>query len=539
MVAAVIAVVLWAVWVIGTESRHGRLKELGQLPPGPRSWPVVGNIFQLGWAPHVSFAQLAAKHGPIMTLWLGSMSTVVISSNEVAKEMFKNHDVVLAGRKIYEAMKGAGSNEGSIITAQYGPHWRMLRRLCTSEFFVTSRLDAMRGVRGRCIDRMVQFVGEAGSSGQQAIDVGRFIFLMAFNLIGNLMFSKDLLDPKSERGAQFFYHAGKVMELAGRPNVADFLPILRRFDPQGIRRKTQFHVERAFAIAGGFIKERMETTKRDDEAKSKDYLDVLLEFHGDGVEEPSSFSSRTINVIVFVSQLPHRSLKDSTSVYCSIYFVVYGFYDQEMFTAGTDTTTSTLEWAMAELLRSPRILNKVQAELRSVVKPGHKLEEEDMENLPYLTAVIKETLRLHPPLPFLVPHMALNTCKMLGYYIPKETQVLVNVWAIGRDPNTWKDPLVFMPERFLEPKMVDYKGHHFEFIPFGSGRRMCPAVPLVSRVLPMALGSLLHSFNWVLPDGLNPKDMDMTERMGITLRKSIPLKAIPVPYWGLPTQVPA
>lgn len=204
----VVALLLWVVWAMVTERRQRRLDELGQLPPGPRWWPVVGNIFQLGWAPHVSFAELARKHGPIMTLWLGSMSTVVISSNDVAREMFRNHDVVLAGRKIYEAMKGNHGNEGSIITAQYGPHWRMLRRLCTTEFFVTSRLDAMGCVRARCIDRMVQFVEDAGASGTAAIDVGRFFFLMAFNLIGNLMFSKDLLDPKSERGAKFFYHAG-------------------------------------------------------------------------------------------------------------------------------------------------------------------------------------------------------------------------------------------------------------------------------------------------------------------------------------------
>ena len=149
---------------------------------------------------------------------------------------------------------------------------------------------------------MVHFMEEASESGTKAIDVGRFFFLMSFNLLGNLMFSKDLLDHKSERGAKFFYHAGKVMEYAGKPNLADYLPILRWFDPQGLRRKTQFHVESAFEIARLFVKERMECGITE-EKRNKDYLDVLLEFHGDGVEEPSSFSSRTINVIVFVSLL--------------------------------------------------------------------------------------------------------------------------------------------------------------------------------------------------------------------------------------------
>jgi hypothetical protein len=176
---------------------------------------------------------------------------------------------------------------------------------------------------------MVHFIEEdaSTSSGTKGIDVGRFFFLMAFNLIGNLMFSKDLLDPKSERGAKFFFHARKVMEFSGKPNVADFLPILRWLDPQGIRRKTQFHVERAFEIARGFIAERMESMEngRNEEIKRKDYLDALLEFRGDGVEEPLRFSSRTINVIVFVShlfQLP-RKLNLLVLRACHIYMLSF------------------------------------------------------------------------------------------------------------------------------------------------------------------------------------------------------------------------
>ncbi|KAH6833480.1 cytochrome P450 [Perilla frutescens var. hirtella] len=506
----VLGLLLWVAWAVATERRHRRLEELGRLPPGPRAWPVVGNMFQLAGsasAPHQSFAKLAEKHGAVMTLRLGSMTTVVISSNEAARVMFKNHDAVLAGRKIYESMKGDIGNEGSLITAQYGPHWRTLRRLCTAEFFASGPLDAMRGVRAKCVDQMLQNIREASASAASpaTIDVGRFFFLMAFNLIGNLMFSKDLLDPSSERGAKFFYHAGKTMEFAGRANLADYFPVLRWADPQRIRRRTQFHVKRAFNVAGEFLRERMREIEGADFAKKmikKDYLDVLLEYRGDGVQGPPLFSSTIINVIVF-----------------------------EMFTAGTDTTTSTLEWAMAELLRHPEALGKVQAELRAVIRAGEKVEEEILDELPYLKAVIKETLRLHPPLPFLVPHKAMDSCNMLGFHIPKETQILVNVWAIGRDPKTWKDPLEFNPERFLDPEAApDYKGHHFEFIPFGSGRRICPAVPLAARVLPLALGSVLHCFDWVLAGGMKPAEMDMKERMGITLRKAVPLKAIPIPY---------
>lgn len=306
VVGLVLAVLVW-MW-LAMVMEHRRVKLGHQLPPGPRCWPVVGNIFQLGLSPpHESFTILSRKHGPIMTLWLGSMCTVVVSSCEAARDMFKNNDAALAGRKVYEAMKGNHNHgsEGSLITSQYDAHWRMLRRLSTTEFFVTSRLDAMRGVRAKCIDRMVHLIDEAaGESSNCAVDVGKFFFLMAFNLIGNLIFSKDLLDPEMERGARFYYHAIKVMKYAGKPNVADFFPVLKWLDPQGIRRNTQFHVERAFEIAGWFIKQRMENDIVGN-GNSKDFLDVLLQFRGDRVSGPYSFTSRTINVVVFVSSQFH------------------------------------------------------------------------------------------------------------------------------------------------------------------------------------------------------------------------------------------
>lgn len=307
---------LWGLWVW---RRRGATAD-EQLPPGPPRWPVVGNLLQLSFSAHESFTKLAAKYGPIMTLQLGSMKTVVISSSTAAREIFKNHDAPLSGRMIYEAMKGDHGTEGSLITSQYGPHWRMLRRLATSEFFVTRQLEAMKHVRRRCIDTMIRHVeeetevGEGGACGNVApLDVGKFMFTMSFNLIGNLIFSKDLLEANSKRGKEFYYHTRKVMEMAGKPNVADFLPALRWVDPQGIRRKTQFHVNKAFEIAGEFIKERLLIREKRNiiisdekiEERKKDYLDVLLEFRGDGVEEPSHFSSWIINVIVFVSYIFH------------------------------------------------------------------------------------------------------------------------------------------------------------------------------------------------------------------------------------------
>ncbi|KAF8403512.1 hypothetical protein HHK36_011616 [Tetracentron sinense] len=299
VVALSLAFVFWCVWAMVSKHQNHNRKNLGKMPPGPKGWPVVGNIFELSWACHETFTVLARKYGPVMTIRIGSMNAVVISSKETAEEMYKGHDVHLAGRKIYESMRGKYGYDGSLIMAQYGSEWRMLRRLFASEFTVVSRLNAMRTVRECCINQMVQCVGEASKCGTSAVEIPRVVFEMAFNLIGNLIISKDLLDPNSTRWSEFFYHAGKVLELTGKPNVADFLPILRWIDPQGIKRKTQFHVGRAFDVTSGFIEERRKSKgKKSDEGRRKDYLDVLLEFKGDGIEEPLNFSSGVINVII-------------------------------------------------------------------------------------------------------------------------------------------------------------------------------------------------------------------------------------------------
>lgn len=191
--------------------------------------------------------------------------------------------------------------------------------------------------------------------------------------------------------------------------------------------------------------------------------------------------------------------------------------------AGSETTSSTIEWALTELLTNPESLNKAKAELAQAVGADRTFEEDDIDNLPYLKAVIKETLRLHPPIPFLVPRRAMEDTNFQGYHIPKDTQVLVNAWAIGRDPEVWDEPWSFKPERFLG-STVDYKGQNYELIPFGAGRRMCAGVPLAHRMLHLILGSLLHQFDWELDC---KEKIDMNDRMGITVRKAEPLIAVP------------
>lgn len=181
---------------------------------------------------------------------------------------------------------------------------------------------------------------------------------------------------------------------------------------------------------------------------------------------------------------------------------------------------------MVELLSHPEVMRKAKNELAQVVGKSNKFEESHIESLPYLQAVLKETLRLHPPIPFLVPRRAIQETNFMGYQIPKDTQVFVNAWSIGRDPECWDDPLSFKPERFLGSK-IDYKGQNFELIPFGAGRRICAGIPLAHRMLHLVLGSLLHEFDWRVDEIGRDAMMDTRERMGVTVRKLVPLKAIP------------
>jgi cytochrome P450 len=201
--------------------------------------------------------------------------------------------------------------------------------------------------------------------------------------------------------------------------------------------------------------------------------------------------------------------------------------DQDLFVAGIDTTSTTVEWAMAELLHNPTKLTRLRDEIQQIHGKSAQIEESDASNLPYLRAVVKETLRLHPPVPFLVPHKSKHDGELAGYMIPKDAQILVNVWSIGRDSSIWANPNSFEPERFLKIE-TDFKGRDFELVPFGAGRRICPGLPLASRSIHYILASLLYHFDLKLADELKPDDMDMSHMFGVTLHKAQPLRVVSI-----------
>ncbi|KAM5559621.1 cytochrome P450 76A2 [Rosa sericea] len=474
------------------------------LPPGPPGWPLLGNMLDLGAMPHKTLTRLRHKFGSVVWLRIGVRNTLVIQSTKAATEFFKNHDLTFVERNINEGARVHDYHKGSLALAPYGTQWRVLRRLVTVDMLTNKRINETAMIRRKCVENMQKWIEEEASklndngSSSNGVHVARFVFLMTFNLLGNLMLSRDLVDPNSKEGLEFFDAMRGLMEANGHANMADYFPWLRWLDPQGVKRRMKKHVGKALEIASGFVKARMKERNLVGGEKTRDFLDVMLDFKDDENDESAKISDHHLNIFIL-----------------------------EIFMAGSETTSSTTEWALTELLCNPETLIKAKSELNRVIGPNRKIEEGDIDNLPYLQCIIKETLRLHPPIPFLVPRKAVQDTKFMGYFVPKDTQVFVNAYAIGRDPDVWtNEPDSFKPERFIGSK-IDYKGQHYELIPFGAGRRMCAGVPLGHRMLHLTLGLLLHQFDWALGRNVTKESMNWNDRLGITMRKSEPLLAVP------------
>lgn len=202
---------------------------------------------------------------------------------------------------------------------------------------------------------------------------------------------------------------------------------------------------------------------------------------------------------------------------------------QELLGAATESNFVTAVWMIAEFVKNQEILHKVRQEIAEKAVDGGELKESHLSECAYLQACIKETFRVHIPGPFGVPRRATQDCVVNNYAIPKDSTVILNSWAMQRDPYIWEDPANFKPERFLGSK-IDYRGAHYEFLPFGAGRRMCPGINPAIRNLQLVVASLVHYFDWGLPHGKDPSQLDtFSDTFGTSLRREKPLYLIPTP----------
>ncbi|KAL2633166.1 hypothetical protein R1flu_004645 [Riccia fluitans] len=475
--------------------RNWRLK----LPPGPPGLPLIGNLHLLGKLPHQSLTRLSQRYGPVMALRLGSVNTVVVSSAETAKEVLRTQDHLFASRPLTITAEVAVDNS-DLIWAPLGERWETLRKACTSQLFNPKVVDRYKKNRAETAMTMVKTIIEE-SAGQNGTILGRKLVDQMYSNLTQLLFSKRYhgnAGHASDNEAGQLVHMIQEIMAIGPLALGDFIPVLRKLDLDGKEAQLRAVGAKFKEFFQTVIDERRRQRLSVATESNLDFLDVLLSLQ----------KHRPHN---------HHGLSDS-----NIRGVLI-----DLISAGSETSANSLEWVLAELMRHPEILRKVQEELDLVVGKERLVDESDIPQLKYLRAVVKETQRLHPVSPLLIARESVSAARVGGYDIPSKTQVFINAYAIMRDPSVWENPLKFLPERFLTTcSHIDGSGHHHQFLPFGSGRRKCVASNMGLLLIEGTLALLMQTCDFSLPDGMTSEDVNMEESFGHTAPRAKPLELI-------------
>ncbi|RCV22221.1 hypothetical protein SETIT_4G203700v2 [Setaria italica] len=485
--------------------RRGGAGGSARLPPSPWALPVIGHLHHLAGAlPHRAMRDLAARHGPLMLLRLGEVRVVVASSADAAREVMRTRDLDFATRSMSRTVRLAfpRGTEG-IIFAPYGHGWRQIRKLCTVELLSARRVQSFRSVREEEAARLLRAVAAAAAppTPARAVNLSELITVYAADSAVRTIIGSSFKDRDA-----FLKLLERMVKMVAKMSLPDLYPssrlaMLVSRMPGQMKRQRQELV----SFIDNIVREHEENKAAGNDGDKEDLLDVLLRIQREGdLQVPIT----TDNIKSVVG---------------------------DMLGTGSDTVATVLQWIMAELMRNPRVMQKVQDEVRCILAGRHQVTEDNLRNLHYMNLVIKETLRLHPPAPLLFPRDCRSSCQVLGFSVPKDAMVLVNAWAISRDPKYWDMPEEFVPERFEDSK-IDFKGTDFEYTPFGAGRRMCPGIAFAFVNMELILASLLYHFDWELPCGMEAADLDMTEELGVTVRRLQDLQLVPVVRAPLPVE---
>ncbi|PON33578.1 Cytochrome P450, E-class, group I [Parasponia andersonii] len=493
VLALVLIQVGYVLWKKSKDNKKKITTKKKKLPPGPKGYPLFGSLNLLGEYPHRDLQKLAQKYGPIMHIRLGLIPTIVVSSPEAAELVLKTYDLVFATRPPHEAAKHISWEQRSLTFAPYGSYWRDIRKMCTLELLSSLKISSFRAMRKEEVGLFIAFAKEAARD-RVAVDLSAKISSVSADMSCRMVFGKKYSDDEFNESG-FKPIVQEAMHLAATPNFGDYLPFIAPLDLQGLTKRMKV-VRKVFDDFLDRIIDEHIQSKDEAESKTKDFVDVMLSFMG---SQQSAYCIERQNIKAIIL---------------------------DMLAASMDTSATAIEWAISELIKNPRIMKKVQEELETVVGMDRVVEESDLEKLEYLDMVVKESLRLHPVAPLLLPHAAMEDCVVDGFHVPKNSRVVINIWTIGRDPNVWTEPEKFFPERFVGSS-IDIRGRDFQLIPFGSGRRGCPGLQLGLTVVRLVLAQLVHCFDWELPNGMLPSELDMTEEFGLTTPRAKHLLAIP------------
>ncbi|PIA56563.1 hypothetical protein AQUCO_00700720v1 [Aquilegia coerulea] len=485
-----------------------------RLPPSPKELPIIGHLHLLNNTPHQTFHNLCARYGPLIHLRLGSVICIIASTPELAKELLITNGHTFASRPVNIAINLLTYNSVDFVFAPYGSYWKFMKKIVASELLGDQTLAQLKDIRFDEASQLIHFLLNKARTGT-IVNLSQEVTKVSNNIITRMMWNIRC-SGEDEQAKEIRNLVRDSMEILAQFNLSDFIGILRNIDLQGIRKRAKNIHLRSDALLEAIMKKREEVRNEKKEKtnmsfvggdhKINDFLNILLDTLED---EESKIRLTRENIKAFMF---------------------------DILTAGTDTSGIVVEWAMSELINHPTILQKAIEEIDSVVGKNRLVKESDIQDLPYLQAIFKETLRLHPPIP-IFDRESTEDCNIAGYDIPAKTILFINNCSICRDPKNWKNPLEFQPERFMSgsegddnQNLVDVKGQHFILLPFGTGRRGCPGMSLVVHLVPTIMALLIQCFDWkpaCNDNGVTPKVVDMTERPGFTVPKAYPLMVMP------------
>ncbi|XP_010550707.1 PREDICTED: cytochrome P450 71A26-like [Tarenaya hassleriana] len=463
-------------------------KNNANAPPSPPGLPVIGNLLQLGRHPHRSLCSLSHRYGPLMLLHLGKVPVLVVSSADAARGVLKTYDLAFASRPRSKLFKKLLYDGRDVALAPYGEYWRQMKRSTVSNKMIRS----FRNVREKEVKLMTEKIEKAASS-SSPLNVSEI-----FTTLTNDVICRVALGRKYGGDVNFEELMRRFTKMLGKFCVSDHVPWLGWIDRIcGLDDELEKIGNEFDEFLEGVVKDHL-----DGEGNTADFVDVLLEIQR---EKKLGFEIDMVGIKAIIL---------------------------DVFVGGTDTSSTLLEWAMTELMRHPESMNRLKEEVRCCTVGRHKqnVSEDGIHEMKYLKAVIKESLRLHPPLPLLAARESIRHAKFQGYDIPLGTQVMINAWAVGRETATWGvDAEVFRPERHLDSD-VDFRGQDFKLVPFGAGRRICPGIAFAIAIDELALANAVHRFDWKTAKGTNEdRTGEVSESTGIPVHRLSPLIAFAHP----------
>ncbi|XP_009775980.1 desmethyl-deoxy-podophyllotoxin synthase-like [Nicotiana tabacum] len=473
-----------------------------KLPPGPMKLPILGNLHQLiDWKssellPHRTLAKLASKHGPLMHMKLGERSAIIVSSPQMVREVMRKHDLNFSNRPVLLVGKEMFYDHADMGFCNYGDFWRQMRKICIQELLSHKNIQLFYPKMFNEISNLVNSIKDS-ASGCSPINMTETLSLYTNSVICKASVGRACKNQGSLIGIM-----RTVAGSAGVFDLADLFPSVKIIHfLSGLKYKLRKMHDEVDVLLEEIINEHeFQNGSSNDDPTEEDIVDVLLRLQ----------KSQDFSIPITRDNIKALII--------------------DLFAGGSTTSASTMEWAFSELMKNPKIMKKAQDEVRQVFKGKEKgIDQTDIQKLKYLKMVVKETVRFHPLAPLLAPRESREECEINGYIIPKGTMALVNFWAISRDQNYWQNPETFDPERFNESHL-DFTGAHFEFTPFGTGRRICPGLSFSMATVELSLALLLYHFDWKLPNGMNPNELDMTEKFGNALERKNNLYLIPLPY---------